>query len=227
MIQLFYVTIGDKFLYPICDNTIKPPLTLLIDDCYSYAEGRPYKRTVEIIPEYKDLFDLTKNRDYLITRAQKTTKRYKDSAVLITQSLLAARAEGEKRNVGRPQNFEELWNGSAVTCIELFIENLERPIRRLCKKRGLKRMLNIKSFRFYVLYYLSLIHTGWFGLQGDPRKMKDGDVGDWFHAISASAADVLVTQENKEQQGKLPYILSQKTLHGFSVMNLREFIDQV
>ena len=104
---------------------------------------------------------------------------------------------------------------------------MPRTIRRLCKKRGLEKMLEIKSFRLYTIYYAWLIHSGWFGVQGHPRKMKEGDVGDFFHAVQASSAFVFVTQESKDKPDKLPSILSQISTTGFTIMDLRDFVEHL
>lgn len=58
-----------------------------------------------------------------------------------------------------------------------------------------------------------------------PRKMKEGDVGDFFHAVQASVANIFVTQENKERRDKLPFILNQVPTEGFTIMSLNEFVE--
>jgi hypothetical protein len=138
---------------------------------------------------------------------------------------LAARGAGEERNVSTPDDFSEVWNGLAPTMIEGILLQVPRPIRRLCKKRGFENMLRIKSIRLYTIYYAWLIHSGWFGVQGDPRKMKEGDVGDFFHAVQASAATIFVTQESKDKRDRLPFILGQIPTAEFTIMGLSEFIE--
>src|SRR2546430_16199254 len=122
----------------------------------------------------------------------------------MTEGLLAARVVGEERGVGTPDDFNELWSGLSVTIVDGLLSQVPRPIRRVCKKRGVQNMLKIKSIRLYTIYYAWLVHSGWFGIQGDPRKMKEGDVGDFFHAVQASAANIFVTQESKDKQNRLP-----------------------
>jgi hypothetical protein len=184
------------------ERMVKPPNQLLKDDCYSYAQKTPYQRTTETPAALRGIFDLVKNRDELITLVEETTRRYKETALSMTEALLAARVAGEERDVGTPEDFNELWEGLSVTMVGGLLSQVPRPIRRLCKKHDLKNMLNIKSIRLYTIYYAWLVQSGWFGLQGSPRKMKEGDVGDFFHAVQSSVADIFVTQESKDKKNK-------------------------
>ena len=54
--------------------------------------------------------------------------------------------------------------------------------------------------------------------------MKEGDVGDFFHVVQASAATIFVTQESKAKANKLPSILNQISTAGFEIMNLSELV---
>lgn len=203
---------------------VKPPNQLLKDDCHSYAEHAPYERLTPTPSKLKDILDLSKNRADLMILADEISERFRDSAVNITDGLLAARVAGEERNIGTPDDFGEVWSGLSPTMIEGVLGQVPRTIRRLCKKRGLDKMLEIKSIRLYTIYYAWLIHSGWFGVQGDPRKMKEGDVGDFFHAVQASSASIFVTQESKDKPDKLPSILNQISTTEFTIMDLNEFV---
>lgn len=55
--------------------------------------------------------------------------------------------------------------------------------------------------------------------------MQASDGGDFLHAVHASAADIFVTQERKDKQGKLPSILSHVPTPNFTVMSLKEFLE--
>jgi hypothetical protein len=204
---------------------VKPPNQLLRDDCCSYAEGRPYQRMTATPSKLKDILDLSKNREDLLSLAEEITQRFRESAANITDGLLTARVVGEERSVGTPDDFSEIWNGLSTTMLEGILSQVPRPVRRLCKKRGLQPMLKVKSIRLYTIYYAWLVHTGWFGVQGEPRKMKEGDVGDFFHAVQASAATVFVTQESKDKRDRLPFILNQIPTADFTIMGLSEFIE--
>jgi hypothetical protein len=206
---------------------VKPPNELLIEDCASYAEQQPYQRLIPVPAAMSGFLDLTKNRNDLLLLAGKITQRFNQSAEDITGGLLGARAVGLERNVGRPDGFTDLWNGLAEGMIEDFLDRCSRIVRRLCKKRGLSKMLGIKSLRIYTIYYAWLLQSGWFGIQDKPRRVKPGDLADWFHAVQAAAADLFVTQESKTKPGKLPNILNQLHVSGFEVINLEEFLAKI
>lgn len=204
---------------------VKPPNQLLRDDCQSYAERSPYQRITATPSSLKGFLDLSKNKEELVSLADEITKRYRDSAANITDGLLAARVAGEERGVGTPDDFNELWNGLSPAIVDGLLSQVPRPIRRLCKKYGVQNMLKIKSIRLYTIYYAWLVHSGWFGVQGDPRKMKEGDVGDFFHAVQASAASIFVTQESKDKKDRLPFILNQISTEEFEILSLSQFLE--
>ena len=207
------------------EEMVKPSNQLLRDDCRSYAEGTPYVRMTPTPSKLKDILDLSKNKADLLTLADEITERFRNSAADITKGLLAARVAGERQSIGTPDDFGEVWSGFSTTMIEGILTQVPRTIRRLCKKHGLDKMLEIKSIRLYSIYYAWLIHSGWFGVQGDPRKMKEGDVGDFFHAVQASAATIFVTQESKDKRDRLPFILNQIPTPEFTIMGLSEFVE--
>lgn len=204
---------------------VKPYDDLLIDAFYSYAEKKHYEMLIRPYTAFRNVLDLSTNRDDLIKLAKEITQQAKDSAAAITKALLLARASSEERNVGTPKDFMELWGGNATEVVSSVLQRVPRPIRSLCKKHGLKKMLEIKSLRLYAIYYLSLIHSGCFGIEGNPRKVKEGDIGDFHHVVQASVADIFVTQESKDRRDKLPYILNQVPTKGFTIMSLNEFIE--
>jgi hypothetical protein len=207
---------------------IKLAQKLILDDCYDYAVGLAENdRTMTFPPWLKEVFDASRNRARLHDLAQHVKQYRRESAGGITDGLLQARAEGFRRKVGTPDNFDELWDGIAESTVLFWVNVCPPEIKRKCHKRGIKRMLKIKSIRFFALYYLSVVYTGWFGLQGKPRKVKHGDIGDWFHAVSASAANIFVTLESKTKPGHLGYVLSLKPTPGFEVLSLAEFLERV
>ncbi|MDT7688436.1 MAG: hypothetical protein QOE46_1195 [Acidobacteriota bacterium] len=87
----------------------------------------------------------------------------------------------------------------------------KRPpeIKKKCYKRGLKKMLELKSFRFDALYFVSMTYTSLFGMIREPRKVKHGHLHDWHHAICASAVSVFVTNESKARPGHLGHTVEE------------------
>jgi hypothetical protein len=108
-----------------------------------------------------------------------------------------------------------------------WVDRCRPEIKKRCYKRGIEMMLDLKSFRFFALYFISVTFTGIFGMSGSPRKVRHGDLHDWHHAICASAANVFVTNESKARPGHLGHALSLKPTRGFEVLNLREFLDRI
>lgn len=207
---------------------IKQPKDILKDDCHTYAiSNSQYERTFDVPPQLAELLDPSKNREALLALSDKVSQFFGGAASNITDGLLEAREVGEKSNVGHPDSFESLWDELSLTIVKCLLERHPRWIRRKCIKRGLEGMLRVKSIRLYAIYYVSLVHSGWFGVQEVPRKMKAGDLGDWFHAVQSSAASLFVTQENKERVGKLPFILNQLPTPRFEVLSLQEFLNRI
>lgn len=206
---------------------VKPPNELLVEDCASYAEQQPYRRLTAVPVAMRDFLDQTKNKADLLVLAEEITRRFRKSAEDITGGLRGAREAALEQNVGRPDDFADLWNGLSEKMIEDFLDRCSRNIRRLCKKRGITKMREITSIRIYTIYYGWLLHSGWFGIQNNPRNVKPGDLGDWFHAVQAAAAELFVTQESKTKAGKLPYILNLLPIRGFDVINLEEFLARI
>lgn len=207
---------------------IKQPKDVLLDDSYTFARRQTnYGRFMRVPPQMAQLLDASRNREELLDLAQEISSKFDQAATNITDGLLKAREAGLQKNVGRPNSFHDLWDELAVETVKLYVEHRPRWVRRRCRMRGFEHMLNVRSFRHYALYYVWLMNSGWFGIHDEPRKMKPGDMGDWYHAVQSSAADILVTQENKEKAGKLPNILNQKPTPGFEILNLQEFLHRI
>lgn len=207
---------------------IKEAPKMFLDDCYDYAVGLAENdRTMPFPQRLMRAFDVSQDKSDLLDVAEAVMKYRVKSVGGLTESLLRARAEGISRNVGKPDNFDELWEGFATSMVSMWVDRCPPEIKKKCYKRGIAKMLKIKSLRFFALYSLSVMHTGWFGIKGAPRKVKHGDIGDWFHATSAAAANIFVTLESKTKPGHLAYILSLKPTPGFEVLSLSEFLERI
>jgi len=139
------------------------------------------------------------------------------------------KTRADKRWVGSGirSGLDELWNELAVPAVAHWVEKQPAEIKQKCHERGLEKMLELKGFRFYVLYFISMTYTGLFGMTREPRKVRHGDLHDWHHATCASAVNVFVTNESKTRPGQLGHALSWKPTPGFEVLNLREFLDRI
>ena len=140
-----------------------------------------------------------------------------------------AKARGDERwaGAGRRYSLDELWQEIGLMVVAYHVDKCRPEVKKKCDRRGLEKMLDLKSFRFFTLYFISVTYTGLFGMQGDPRKVKHGDPHDWHHAGCASAVNVFVTLESKTRPGHPGRALSLKPTRGFEVLNLREFLDRI
>jgi hypothetical protein len=159
---------------------VKPVDRLVEKDCYDYAVGLAQNDRSMSIPVWlREFLDFPKDIDKPLRTLVDDIKEYRGrSAVNITAGLLDARAAGLMRKAGKPEDFNQLWEGLAEVAVKFWVDKCPPEIRKKCYKRGLRKMLRVKSIRFFALYYLSTIHTGWFGLEGIPRKMKHSDIED-------------------------------------------------
>ena len=210
------------------DLIVKRIPELLEDDCRSYAYDQPYSRVEPMPDRFREILTGRADRDALSSVAAETRQDFEDAARSTARAFLETRAIAEGHSVGAPKDFSQLWGeGSATVAGSVAKSHPERNVRRICKRRGYEALLSIRSIRLRTIYYLWLVHSGCFGVQGAPRKMAPGDVGDFLHAIEASAADIFVTQESRKVNNKLPQILGQIDVPGFSVMNLHELLASV
>jgi hypothetical protein len=207
---------------------IKTGEDILNDDCYSYAVGLPENdrtmpATVSLIRGFERLEDESHVRRVVADRQRERTT---DAAHL---NALMEEARADERwagSVPRP-SLDELWNQLAVQVVANWVDKRPPEIKKKCHKRGLKKMLELRGFRFDALHFVSMTYTSLFGMTRDPRKVRHGDLHDWHHALCASAANVFVTNESKTRPGHLGHTLSWKPTPGFEVLNLRELLDRV
>ena len=208
------------------DRIIKPHQHLLRDDCLSYAYGESKtERTTGIPSNLREVLDLSINQDGLHALAEEIHAFYANIVANQQRDFDRLIEETKRRGFNGLHTFQELWEMASLTIIERAVNRLPRIPMRLCKKRGLKAMLNIRSVRIYTLYYCWLAYSHWLKTDGTPGKMKASEAGDFYHAVCASAADIFVTQEHKDRPGSLPFILSLIPMSGFTVMSLREFLE--
>ena len=207
---------------------IKSSEDILRDDCYNYAFGlgendRTMPATVSLMRTFERPED---EPDVRRVVAEGQRRRTADTAQL---NAVMAKARADKRwaGSGRRYGIDELWKELGWMMVASWVDKCRPEIKKKCYKRGLERMLDLKSFRFYALYFTSVTYTGLFGMNGGPRKVKHGDLHDRHHAVCASAVNVFVTLESKTRPGHLGHALSLKATPRFEVLNLREFLGRI
>jgi hypothetical protein len=207
---------------------IKTGEDILNDDCYNYAVGLPENnRTMLATASLMSKFELLEHESYVGQVVADRQRERTTGAAHLNGLMVEARAD--KRwagSVPRP-SLDELWDQLAVQVVTRWVDRRPPEIKKKCHKRGLKKMLELRSFRFDALYFVSMTYTSLFGMTRDPRKVKHGDLHDWHHAICASAANVFVTNESKTRPGHLGHALSWKATPGFEVLNLKELLGRV
>jgi hypothetical protein len=89
-----------------------------------------------------------------------------------------------------------------------------------CKKRGIDGLLDIKSVRLAVLATLSLMYSQLYNDGQQKRQSRPSDASDLRHAISACAADVFVTNDQRLQKH-----LSRVPIKEFHLLDLSSFLE--
>lgn len=129
------------------------------------------------------------------------------------------RSIGEERRIGRPRSFSEFWDAHATARAEDLCEHYD--VHKRCMERGLDGLLENRTVRLYVIYYLSFIYSKWFGEQREPGQVRDSESGDFFHAVQASSADVFVTGDKR-----LRSWLTRVPVEGWEVLSLNQFVER-
>lgn len=207
---------------------IKTGEDILNDDCYSYAVGLPENdRTMPATRSLMSKFELSEHESHVRRIVTDRQQERTFDAARMNARMVEGRAD--KRwagSVPRP-SLDELWEQMAPQVVARWVDGLPTEIKKKCHRRGLEKMLGLKSFRLCTLYFASMTYTGLFGMTRDPRKVRHGDLHDWHHAICASAVNIFVTNESKNRPGHLGHALSWKPTPGFEVLNLSEFLDRI
>lgn len=175
---------------------IKPSADLLREAVQSYAFNRRLpdmltktpRLLMDFLEKGKINRDLTQLVDELIAQNSEFTTNF-------TETFQEARRVGEERNVGTPDDFEELWKAAAPVIVESWAEH--SGVYERCKERGMEGLLEVRTIRLYAIYYTAWMLSKWFGESGTPGKVVASEKGDFFHSVQAAAADVFVTHDKR------------------------------
>ncbi len=186
---------------------------LLEDDIKNYAIGAPSAfpfRSIALTP--KQFFNPSGEtlKDFInLVDETKELRRSQLSAIK------------EARNTNREQfgayrgSFEEFWKEIA----EFTIEKITAPdVLKECNERGLAGLLNVKSVRLFVTWYVSYFYYNL--MRGE--RVSSSDPGDHCHAVSASVADIFVTHDSR-----LTRMLKRVAIDGFEVVNLKTLLQRL
>lgn len=200
---------------------------LLRDDCISFAYLAPFQRTVPLLDEGKKFINSPKADSRFLKVALNHPPAMKKAVENINLALSSYRQDIENAGLRTPVDFIDVWNEQSIKLVKRLLSELPAKERKLCERHGVEKMLDIRSLRLYTVYYCWIRFSGLSGIQGNPRKLTSNDFMDFIHTIEASAAEILVTQENKTKANKLPFIINQMNFKNFKVMNLEEFIQHL
>jgi hypothetical protein len=193
---------------------IKPPGELLEDAVNAWASGTPsayhyYRFTAKS----KDFFKLTAEEEAeLLKIIQEGKDKYKNDQTIVKgfQKDIAS-----KISPGDTVPFNDLWDQQSAFFLNYLVEKF-RP--ELIDRPDKQDLLNYKPVKAHVgygtAYELKNIVEG--------QEAKQSDTVDHYHFVSASIADVFVTND-----GPLLEKLSLFKIDGLRVMRLAEFLSWV
>jgi len=203
---------------------VKAHHELIRDDLLSFAYQRSFVRTTAVPENFERILDLSIDPNGVQELAEEIRAFYDHAATKRQKDFDRLIAETTEKGFTGFNDFPTAWAIAAPIIVDSLVSRLPREAKRLCKKHGLGNLLNIKSIGMAVTYESWLLYSHWLRGDGSRGKVKASEQGDFFHAISASAADIFVTEEHKEKYGRLPYILSQVPIKRLTIMNLKELL---
>lgn len=206
------------------DRMVKAPDQLLKEAVQSYAYDRRlpdmFTRTPKV---FRSFLRNGKVTSELKARLLHETRRRHELVERITPVTERSKAEVKelavKTNVSR-ESWHEMQEAAAPRVLELVSE--QYGVRRQCLERGLSGLLENQTVRMFVIYYLAWCRAKLFGEGGPPGKARPSELGDWFHSVQSSAADIFVTEDSA-----LARWLKQVSDDRFEVIGLEELIERL
>jgi hypothetical protein len=181
---------------------------LLTEDIISYAQGKPLApRFVKFSMVPEQFFNSSTERLQVI----EDTKKQKQDGWLSMRKV--KKMFIDKFKTLPSVTFEEFWNIVAIPIIEG--KATELGVLEQCKERGLNRLLELRSVKLFVGFYVSYFYIKF--IKGE--KLLLSDSRDHHHAVSASVADIFVTQDSGF--GRL---LKQIPVEDFEILDLEALI---
>lgn len=220
-----------------CDlrRIVKPADRLLTDDIVSYADtGHPAGAFLEDV-ELRAIISAFRQWN----PAKSPGKRDWQSIIRDAgnerdqfQSQMAEMLEELRRRIATghdtiSETFDKHWTKERMLVAETFV-NLaasyagQADVLESCKKYGVDGLLDIRSVHLAVLATLSLMYSQLSNDGHQTRDSRPSDAADIRHAISASAADVFVTNDHRLQKQ-----LSGVPVKDFQVLHLSSFLESL
>ncbi len=178
------------------DNQLKQPGDLLAEAIRAYATRATAPSPLMARPERRHLASIlekmAKGRQILAdVKTQKESFRaaMQESLAKTLVELTMKYSAEQLREVP----FEHFFAQGAMGWAEDFAEHLGREVGDACRVRGLDGLLAVRTVRVTVGTTMSVVHSQVCG----GRQPAFGDGYDLWHAVLASATDVLVTGDNR------------------------------
>lgn len=187
---------------------------LLEDEIKNYAMGIPSSfafRSTTLTPEqiFNPSGQMRKDFLRIIDETQELRKKQ------LSDAKEARRVYQERFGAYRG-SFDQFWKQIAEFTVERTADRL--GVLKECSERGLLGLLNIKSVRLYVTWYVAYFYYNFIRNE----RLKPSDSPDHHHAVSASVADILVTHDQK-----LARMLRLVPIDGFEVVDLRTLLQRL
>jgi len=197
------------------DWLVKPHMDLLSDDIKSYAKGESLSFPfLSLNLKREEFFNPAGQGRKEILRIIEETKLQKDAQF---DDMKKAKSQYQERFKTPPiSSFEDFWNQFAEHVIGSMAEKV--GVLEECEARGLDGLLQIKSARLYSAWRLAYDYNTF--IRG--RKIKKSDSRDHHHAVLASVADILVTQDRRFAE-----MLRQVRIDGFEVIDLNTLLGRL
>jgi hypothetical protein len=193
---------------------VKPHAPLLDDDIKSYANGQPFSfpfLSLNLTPQ--EFFNPTGQMSKDFLKIIDETRLLKEKQFLDVKD--AKRIYQERFKMPAP-SFDEFWKRVAELTTEHIADR--GGLLQECKQRGLDGLLNVKSARLYVTYYVAYFYYSF--VLGE--RVLPSDSRDHHHAVSASVADIFVTHDKRFAR-----MLKLVPIDGFEVINLNTLLQRL
>lgn len=201
---------------------VKPPNMLLGEDIRCYAQGdsllEPFITLDSVLnaslralanPNQKDLHELR----LIVDETQKEKEKFRAGMREANAAVLPHAKEFLRNNQGRRPAWQDYWERLAEPFAEGFADH--QGLLDICRNRGIKGLLEMRSVQMAVGASLSLAYAETF----EKRTPKIGDSRDMLHAVLATAADAFVTHDHS-----LARLLARIPMNRLQVMDLPTFI---
>jgi hypothetical protein len=194
------------------EMVVNDHVRLLDEDILAYAHGKslpPRFVTLTLPPDW--FFNPPQQRLLELKADIEATRKQKQDDLANMKEARRQFLKGLK--FPSTGTFEEYWDAAAIPLIEKKAEDL--GVLEECNERGLDGLLELRSMKLYVTWYLSYTFTHF--IKGE--RLLHSDSRDHRHAVSASVADIFVTQDSRFAR-----LLKRVQINRFEIIDLQTLL---